>query len=31
MEEDGVTNSQDNEIPSTEGVQLPEDEVKEKK
>ena len=31
MEEDGVTNAQDDEIPSTEGVQLPGDEVKENK
>ncbi|KAF8095313.1 hypothetical protein N665_0337s0021 [Sinapis alba] len=30
MEEDGVSNAQDDEIPSTEGVQLPGDEVKEK-
>ncbi|XP_048615495.1 nucleoplasmin-like protein ANO39 [Brassica napus] len=31
MEEDGVSNAQDDEIPYTEGVQLPGDEVKEKK
>ena len=31
MEDDGVSNAQDDEIPYTEGVQLPGDEVKEKK
>ena len=30
MKEDGVSNAQDDEIPSIEGFQLPEDEVKEK-
>ena len=28
MEEDGVSNAQDDEIPSTEGVQIPGDKVK---